>query len=256
MPDAAALMAAAAARPVALVTGGARRLGRRIVLALARNGFDVAIHHGHSPADAERLAGEVRVLGARAEIVTADLREAAAAREVVVRAVDRFGRLDAFIGNAGVYPEATTFDRVTEELWDDTFAVNLKSQFFAAQAAAESMIASQCSGRIVFLASLGGMQIWRDRLPYNVSKAALIAMTRALARALAPRGIAVNAVAPGHIEQEEPGAESGIKASAIPMGRYGTADDITRAVIFLARDATYVTGQTIVVDGGRHLSTS
>jgi len=238
---------------VVFITGSGRRIGRALALGFARNGCDVAIHYGHAREEAETTLASVRELGVRADVFQADVRDRAAIRGAIFAAADRLGGLDVLVNNAGVYPPATPLAEVTEEAWRGVIETNLYGEFFAAQAASELMLAGGGdgeAGRIVNISSLGAVQIWKDRIAYNVSKAAVVQLTRALARALAPR-IAVNSVAPGAIEiPQEPAGGSLLDAGRIPMRRYGSVDDVFNAVWFFAATATYVTGQTIVVDGG------
>jgi NAD(P)-dependent dehydrogenase (short-subunit alcohol dehydrogenase family) len=241
----------------AFITGSGRRIGRALAVRFAREGWDVAVHYGHSKEHAEETLATVRGHGVRGELFAADVRDRAAIRTAIFDAADRFGALDVLVNNAGVYPKPAPIADITEELWRATIETNLYGEFFAAQAAAEVMLQRAGegeAGRIVNLSSLGALQIWKNRIPYNVSKAAVVQLTRALARALAPR-IAVNSVAPGAIEiPEEPAGGALLDADRIPMRRYGTTDDIFNAVWFFATTSTYVTGQTLVVDGGLNIA--
>jgi 3-oxoacyl-[acyl-carrier protein] reductase len=245
-------MPATSNRPAVLVTGGARRLGMHIALGFADRGYDVAFSHNTAASSAVvRVVRALEARGARAVALQCDLRKQASVRSLVARANKQLGRIDAVVGSAGTYMNAIPLAKLTEAEFDRVVDTNLKGNFFLAQQAARVM---NHGGRIVFLASLGGMRIWRDRLPYNVSKAALIALTRAAARALAPAGITVNAIAPGHIDMPgERGAAPGFGAARVPMGRFGTPNDIVEAVLFFCTSASYVTGDVLTVDGGMHL---
>ncbi len=234
---------------VAVVTGAARRIGRSIALALAREGADVLVHYRRSQAEAEQLAGEITKLGRAADTCAADLTRKPEIDSLFARAQQRFGRLHMLINNAGMF-EAAPVDALSETQWDTMLDTNLKAQFFCAQAAAP-LLRQSGRGRIVNLASLGGLLAWPKYTHYCVSKAGVIMLTRCLARALAP-AITVNCVAPGTISfpGEMPDAEYIRRA---PLARTGKADDIAEAVIYLL-SAEFVTGQVLVVDGGRSLA--
>ncbi|MER3328335.1 MAG: SDR family oxidoreductase, partial [Candidatus Kapaibacterium sp.] len=156
------------------------------------------------------------------------------------------------VNNAGVFPERTKLSDIEESLIDDTFAVNLKGEFFTSQYFSQL---AKSNSRIINIASLGAYEIWRGRIPYHISKAALVHMTRALAVELAPK-ISVNSVSPGAIEViDDPATDSSlISVEKIPMKRYGTPNDIFDAVYFFATTNSYITGQNLTVDGGYHYS--
>jgi len=240
------------------ITGAGRRIGKALALRFAGNGWNVAIHYGHSPERAAETFEEVRRLGVDAVMVQADVRDRAAIRGALALAHERFGRIDVLVNNAGIYPPPRPIAEVDEELWRSVLETNLYGEFFAAQAAAELMLRQEPvegeSGRIVNISSLGAFQIWKDRIPYNVSKGAVVQLTKALARSLAPR-IAVNSVAPGAIEiPEDPAPGTLIPPGRIPMARHGSTDDIFNAVWFFAAQSTYITGQTLLVDGGVNIA--
>jgi len=229
---------------VALVTGAARRIGRQIAVELARAGARTAIHYGQSDADAGeavRLAGE----GARA--FQADLRSVAEIRRLVDDVVGAMGRLDFLVNNAATFGR-TPFAETTEEEWDRFHDVNLKAVFFLSQAAAARM----GEGAIVHIADTGGVNIWPGYLAYGASKAGVVALTRGMARALAPK-IRVNAVLPGPMlppegDRTEPLHEA-VKKTLLK--RSGDPSDIATAVRFLLAEGTYITGAILPVDGGR-----
>jgi NAD(P)-dependent dehydrogenase (short-subunit alcohol dehydrogenase family) len=241
----------------AFITGGGRRIGRALALRFAERGWSVAIHFGRSRDDAERTASEARAFGADVGIFQADVRDRDAIRSAVFDAAQQFGTIDLLINNAGVYPRPARIHELDDDAWRSVLETNLYGEFYAAQAAAEVMLRREGdgeAGRIVNLSSLGAFQIWKNRIPYNVSKAAVVQLTRALARSLAPR-IMVNSVAPGAIEiPEEPAGGKLLDADRIPLRRYGSVDDIFNAVWFLGVTGTYVTGQTIIVDGGLNIA--
>ena len=234
---------------VALITGGAKRIGRSIAEKLAAEGAGVAVNYASSKKEAEKLAAELRKLGRQAVAIRADVSKK---REVerMMKAVEKeFERLDILVNNAGMF-FAADFGELTEEQWDKILAVNLKSQFLCAQAAAP-LLKRSGRGRIVNISSLGGILPWPKYTHYCVSKAGVIMLTRCLARALAPE-ILVNSVAPGTIQfpNEAPDEEYIRRA---PLHRTGRGSDIAEAVFyFVASD--FVTGQILAVDGGRSLT--
>lgn len=237
-------------RKVALVTGGGKRLGKHIAIALGENGFDVAVHYNNSREGAKKTVTTIQEMGGRAVAIQADVSNKKSVQRLVERAINTFGRIDLLVNNAGIFVESD-FETITEEMWDTTLDTNLKSGFLCSQAVAQYM-KKQKSGRIINIASLGGIQAWGKRhLPYSVSKAGVIMLTRCLAKALAPN-IYVNAIAPGTIEMDEPAStQSQISTESIPLKRYGKASDITSIVVYLAGPANYITGQVFVIDGGR-----
>jgi NAD(P)-dependent dehydrogenase (short-subunit alcohol dehydrogenase family) len=235
---------------VALVTGGAKRLGRAIALRLAQEGADVAIHYGHSQAEAGTLAAEIEKLGRRSAVTSAGLRNVPEIQKMVTGVATHFGRLDILVNSAANFLQ-TKFLDTKEESWDASLDTNLKAPFFCAQAAAPYLQKSG-KGVIVNFADIGGLLGWKDFLPHSVSKAGVIMMTRILAKELAP-DVRVNAIAPGTISM--PGDPPEWEADFIrraPLQRSGRPDDIADAVMYLVT-AEFVTGQTLVVDGGRTL---
>jgi NAD(P)-dependent dehydrogenase (short-subunit alcohol dehydrogenase family) len=233
-----------------LITGGVRRLGLHIAYAFAARGAALGLnYHGASDEEAQAAKQECERLGAKTVVLLpGDITHEAAK---IVNAFAQAARgIDVLVNNAGVMPARKSLEHLEIAEFESALALNLVAPLAASKAAVEHM--SENGGAIVNFASLGGVQIWKERIPYNVSKSALITLTKALARELAPRKITVNAVAPGAIQVDpEDGAHMGIAADKIPMGIYGNPSDIARAVLFFAYDAPYVTGQTLVVDGGR-----
>jgi pteridine reductase len=228
------------------ITGSGRRLGRQLAFAFAERGYDVILHAFESVAGLRETEEHIRRLGRDVFSVQGDLRRVAEIRRIAGEIAVRCTRLDVLVNNAGVFPSAP-FEEISEEMWDDTLAINARSPFFMTQALLPLLRAAK--GCVVNLASAGGFEPWRDRLAYNVSKAAVVMLTRAMARALAP-DVRVNAVAPGVIIV--PGEESfdHIPASRFPMRRYGTPEDLAAAVLFLAEGTSYVTGHILPVTGG------
>jgi 3-oxoacyl-[acyl-carrier protein] reductase/pteridine reductase len=231
----------------ALVTGGARRVGRAIALALAQAGADVAITFRSSHAEAAETAREIESLGRRALAVECDVRFEASVREAVAAAVDSFGRLDLLVNNAAVFASAP-LDTLTLDQWDAVFETNARGPFLVAREALPHLRAAQ--GRIINIGSLGGIKAWAAHAHYCASKAALHSLTQAMAKAFAPE-VCVNCVAPGWIELEESDASRAAHfAAKTPMQRNGSVDDIAQAVLFFTAGPHFITGQVLAVDGG------
>ena len=236
---------------VALVTGAAKRIGRSVALRLAEEGADVIVNYRHSKDAAEEVVAQITAKGRRAAAIQGDVAKRADVGALLAAVDSDFGRLDILVNNAGMFFPAK-FEELTEEEWDTILDVNLKSQFLCSQVATR-LLRQSGGGRIINFASLGGLLAWPAYTHYCVSKAGVIMLTRCLARALAPE-ITVNAIAPGTISF--PGdapelAEDFIRRA--PLGRTGGPEDIEDAVVFLAK-SPFVTGQVIVVDGGRTLT--
>jgi NAD(P)-dependent dehydrogenase (short-subunit alcohol dehydrogenase family) len=236
---------------VALVTGAAKRIGRSIALELAQRGADVVVNYRSSRVEAERVMAEIINMGRRATTVQADVSVRADVERLVSSAEAMFGRLDILVNNAGMF-QHVPFNEITDEQWNGILATNLTSQFLCSQIATLPLKKSG-RGRIINLASLGGLLAWPGYTHYCVSKAGVISLTRCLARALAP-DITVNAVAPGTITFEGDAAE--LEADFIrraPLRRTGKGSDIAESVAFLA-ESDFITGQVLVVDGGRSIT--
>ena len=236
---------------VALVTGAAKRIGRSIALELAQRGADVIVNYRSSRAEAEQVVAEIVKLGRRSSAVQADVSVRTDVQRMISSAESEFGRLDILVNNAGMF-QHVPFNQITDEQWNGIIATNLTSQFLCAQVATP-LLKSSGRGRIINLASLGGLLAWPGYTHYCVSKAGVISLTRCLARALAP-DITVNAVAPGTITFEGDAAE--LEADFIrraPLRRTGKGSDIAEAVAFLA-ESDFITGQVLVVDGGRSIT--
>ena len=234
---------------VALVTGGAKRIGRSIVEKLAAEGADAVVNYVSSQREAEKLASDIRKLGRRALAVPADVSKRREVHHMMESVQREFGRLDILVNNAGMFSPAP-FSDLTEEQWDRIMATNLKSQFLCAQAAAP-LLKRSGRGRIINISSLGGLLPWPKYTHYCVSKAGVIMLTRCLARALAPE-ILVNSVAPGTIQFPGEAPEEDYIRRA-PLHRTGRGSDIADAVFYFAT-AEFVTGQILTVDGGRSLT--
>jgi pteridine reductase len=233
---------------VALVTGGAVRVGLEIARALADAGADVAIGYRRSAAEARAAVRDLEARGVRAAALRADVARPREARALVTAAVRRLGRLDILVNNAALFfrtPVLTT----TVVQFDRLLAVNLRAPFFLSQAAARAM--GRRGGRIINIADVGAVRAWAGYVPYGISKAGVLMLTRGLAAALAPR-IQVNAVAPGVVLLPEgfPRVSGRRLTARIPMGRHGRPADVAQAVRFFATCSDYITGQVLFVDGG------
>lgn len=238
---------------VAIITGGAVRLGRALSLALAEQGVRLGIHYGSSAGPAQHLVKEIHALGSDATTIQADLSQPAKpeARSIVERTVAYFGPVDILVNSAAIF-EPGNWDDTTEANWDRHFAINLKSPFFLSQAFAAQVGRDQ-AGHIVNIADWRGARPGTDHMAYTLTKAAVIAMTRSLALALAPN-IQVNAIAPGLV-LPPPGQDQVFlerKAGQIPVQRVGSPQDIANALVFLLR-SDFITGELIFVTGGEHL---
>lgn len=236
---------------VALVTGSGRRIGKVIALTLARAGADVVVNYHSSRAEAQATVREIESLGVRAVAIRADISRPAQVRDLFQTARRKFGRLDILVNNAAIFFQRK-WDKLTEKDWDRILGTNLKGTFFCAQAAARIMQKQKQVGRIINISSLGGLEAWPSYAHYCASKAGVVMLTRALAKALAPK-ILVNSVAPGTIQfpDEEPSdwAENVLKTT--PLKKAGRPEDVAEAVLFLATQGGFITGQVIAVDGGK-----
>ena len=235
---------------VALVTGAAKRLGRHVALRLAAEGADVAVHYGKSAVEAQQLVAEMEKLGRRSQAFSAELTSVRKIETLVSNVAAHFGRLDVLVNTAANFLE-TQFGATTEATWDASLDTNLRAPFFLSQAAAPHLRTSG-HGVIVNFADIGGLLGWTDFLPHSISKAGIIMMTRGMAKALAP-DVRVNAIAPGTISM--PGDPPEWQKDYIrraPLHRTGRPDEIADAVMYLI-SAEFLTGHTLVLDGGRTL---
>jgi pteridine reductase len=242
-----------APRPVALVTGAARRLGAAIARRLHAEGYDLALHYRSSADAMQALAAELEA-AREGSVLTlhADLAEFDRLPELVARTIGRFGRLDALVNNASGFTP-TPLGTATPAQWDALFAANARAPFFLSQAAAPHLKAAR--GAIVNLADIYADRPLRDHPVYCMSKAALVMATKSLALELAPE-VRVNAIAPGAILWAEDGTDDQRKAAMLartPLGRTGTPEEVADAVAWLLSRATYATGQVVRLDGGRML---
>jgi pteridine reductase len=231
------------------VTGAGHRIGRAIAVALGGRGMRVAVHYHGSAQGADETARQIQQAGGDAFTLRADLRDPGSPERLVAEAVARLGSLDVLVNSAAVMIR-TPLEDVTEAQWDEIFALNLRAPFFCARAAATRMPEG---GVIINIADLAAFEAWTGYIPHGASKAGVVHVTRALAKRLAPR-VRVNAVAPGAVllPAEWSAADADRLARTTPLERLGSPDDVTRAVLYLI-DAEYVTGETLIVDGGRHV---
>ena len=240
------------ANKVAVVTGAGRGIGRAVALAYARMGADVACV-SRTEENSAKAAAEVEALGRRAWAVAVDVSDTAAVDAAAGKILDDAGRVDILVNNAGVTRDNLLM-RMSEEEWDTVINTNLKGAFNFTKALTRPFI-KQRSGRIINIASVIGLIGNPGQSNYAASKAALIGFTKSVARELAPRGITVNAIAPGFIETDMTAAlgdkvREGILGN-VPLGRFGSPDDIAHAAVFLAMEPSdYITGQVLTVDGG------
>ncbi|HWE63249.1 MAG TPA: 3-oxoacyl-ACP reductase family protein [Chloroflexota bacterium] len=236
----------------ALVTGAAIGIGRGIAAELARQGAQVALHYAYETEPGPQAAEEITVAGGRATAILADLAEVTACRRLVDEAAAFLGGLDILINNAGV-TERGDFLEISPELYDRVFHINMRAQFFCAQAAVRHMLPA--GGSIVNISSIHAFAGVPGYSIYAATKGAIVSFTRELAIELAPVGVRVNAIGPGHVEVERhlrnPNYSHEASSKMVPLGRVGTPADIARTAAFLASDAAdFITGQMLYVDGG------
>lgn len=234
---------------VALVTGAGMGIGRGIALSLAKEGYSVAIADINEAA-LETVAKEITALGSKVLVIKCDVSNKISVDEMVTKTVTELGSLNVVVNNAGIYPFKPFID-ITEADWDKVMSVNLKSVFLCSQAASKVM---STGGRIINISSIASLVGFSGLAHYCASKGGINSMTRVLALELAEKQITVNAIAPGAIETPGASSNEDVKKQTlmmIPLSRMGQPEDIAGAVVFLASSsASYITGQTIVVDGG------
>ncbi len=234
---------------VALVTGAGKRLGAEIAAALGERGMSVAVHYRGSRQGAEDVVARIHDAGGTGWAVEGDLTDPNVPARLVAQVVERFGRLDVLV-NSAASMERTPFGEITTEDWDRILSLNSRAPFFLAQAAAAQMVEG---GVIINMADIAAYEVWSGYVPHGISKQVVVYATKALARLLAPR-IRVNAIAPGVVllpDGWDPTLDARL-AETTPLKHNGTPADVVRTVLFLL-DSPYITGEVIVVDGGRLL---
>jgi 3-oxoacyl-[acyl-carrier protein] reductase len=238
---------------VAVVTGGTRGIGLSVAKRLAADGYDLLISYRGDDAVAESAKNELAATGRRVEVIAADVSTADGAGQVIETAMERLGKVDALINNAGITRD-TLLMRMSEEDWDAVLATNLKGAFLCSKAAVRPML-RQRSGRIVNITSVVGLVGNAGQANYAAAKAGLVGLTKSIAKEVGSRGITVNAVAPGFIETRLtdvlPEEMKEMLLKNTPLGRFGTPEDVAGAVAFLVSlDAGFITGHVLTVDGG------
>ncbi len=241
------------ANRVVIVTGGSRGIGKAVVCELTRRGARVAFTYVRQREAADVLTAQLEHKGNQVLALQADIRELASAQRVVAQTLDRFGRLDGVVNNAGILRDKALMLMERQD-WQDVLDTNLTGVFNSCRAAIVTLM-KQRSGRIVNIASVAGLVGAAGQVNYSASKAGVVGFTKALAREVAGYGITVNAIAPGFIETDMVGIlDEKHKAELrkqIPLGRFGQPEEVARVVAMLLSDLTaYITGQVIVVDGG------
>lgn len=234
----------------AIVTGASHRIGRAIALAFAERGANIVVHCRRSPEAAETTASQVRKLGCRAMVVVADQTDWNAVERVCRETWEAMGGIDVLVNNAAIY-RRTPLAEVSEHDWDELLDTDLKGPFAFARFLGPRM-KERGRGKIISIADVGAERVWPGYIPYCVAKAGVVAMTRGMARVLAPE-VQVNAIAPGAILWPEACDEAHKKRvlAEVPLGRAGSPLDIAHAACFLVESGDYITGTVLSVDGGR-----
>jgi NAD(P)-dependent dehydrogenase (short-subunit alcohol dehydrogenase family) len=231
-----------------IITGGARRIGKGLAIQFANSGWNVGIIYNKSAESAKETIQLIEQTGVRAFAIQADVSDHNDIQNAIVKMVEHFGEVGVLVNNAAIYPESQSLNDLTIDSWEQVMNTNLRSILSASQKFAEF---AKNGSRIINIASLGAFKIWKQRIPYNVSKAGVIQLTKALALELAPN-LSVNSVSPGTIEIKDEVADAGalIPMDRIPMKRYGNVNDVFDAVYFFANCSSFITGQNISIDGG------
>lgn len=234
-------------RKVVLITGSSKRLGKAIAVTCAKNGFDTALHYYKSQKYAIKLANDLRKkFNIDAQTFKADLRDTKEIMELINKVYKHYKKIDVLVNNAAIFLNST-FNKTNEKIWDDILNTNLKSIFFLCKYASEKMVANK-EGVIVNISSLGGLKPFAKSIPYSVSKAGVIMLTKCLSKVLAPR-IRVNAVAPGTIEFDS----KVINAENNLLNSYPKAEEIANLILHIIRDYKHLSGQCIAIESGNIL---
>lgn len=237
--------------PIVMITGGGKRMGKGLAIKFAEKKWDVVLLYNNSEDSATETAEYIKNIGSKVMLVKADITKSEQVDSAFQQVYDSFGVPDVLINNSGVFPTPTALTDISDELWDWAMDTNMKGAFLCSRAYARKAVKG---ARIIIIGSVGGLEVWKQRIPYNVSKAGLIHLAKALARELAP-DITVNCINPGTIIMPDEKADSESDwafLKKIPMGRYGAVDDIFEAAYFFATCTNYITGQILNVDGGFH----
>lgn len=241
--------------PVAWITGGARRIGKGLALRLADRGYDICFTYNTSSTEAMITKQQIESVGRNCMMLQCDVADEIALSETLRQFASGLGLASVVISNAGIFPEPKSVQQTTNLLMEETLRVNTLPLLTIARVYQSLCVEQNQEGRLISIGSLGAEEIWKDRVAYNVSKSALKTLAHSLARSMAP-AITVNTVAPGAIAQPLESTNSDaslIDPSRIPMMRHGNIDDVFDAVWFFASASLYITGQTLVVDGGYRL---
>jgi len=240
---------------IALVTGGSKGIGKAIALVLAKAGAKVALNYNRSADEAQAVADEIKALGSDAFIAQADVSDATAARGLVKKVLGHFGTIDILVNNAGITRDSF-FKKLTDEAWHEVIKTNLDSVFYITSAALPAMLEHNY-GRIISISSFVGQKGNLAQTNYAATKAGLIGFSKSLALEVARNNITVNTINPGFIGtdmvlsiREEVQQKL---LTQVPLGRFGTPEEVAKAVLFLAADGDYITGQQINVNGGIYM---
>ncbi|MEP7145488.1 MAG: SDR family oxidoreductase [bacterium] len=240
---------------VALVTGGARRLGRDISISLSQLGYDIVLNYNESKkSDLEYTIAEIIKNGVNVNAIRCNVSNVSEVRKMFHAVYTKYKRLDVLINNAAIFRH-TDFLETTEKIFDEFVGINLKGTFFCSQEAAKIMLKGiEGNSRIINIASLGATENWTGYIPYSLSKAGIVKLSQQLAKRLAPK-ILVNAISPGTIliEKDENATVNFEEEKKYPMGRFARSEDITSLITFLVQTNNYITGHNFNVDGGRSL---
>lgn len=238
--------------PTVFITGSGKRIGRALALNFAGKGWNVAIHYNSSEEQAKKTYDEVEKKGVKTILTKGDVRNYDEIKDAFGKAVEKLGVPDVLVNNAGVFPPKKKIEELDIDMWDWVQEVNLRAHYFTSKIFSSY---KPKNAKIINFASLGAFEIWKNRLPYHASKAGALHLTKALAREFAP-DISVNSISPGTIYiPNEPGPDPDLMPEKrIPMGRYGSTDDIFEAVWFFATCTPFITGQNLIVDGGYHIN--
>jgi NAD(P)-dependent dehydrogenase (short-subunit alcohol dehydrogenase family) len=232
-----------------LITGAGRRIGRSLALTIAQQGAEVLLHYGSSQEDAEKTAAQIRALDGKVELIQADLGDPQQITVMMAKAVAE-GKLDVVVNNAAIF-EPLDWQHTDITSWNRHLSINLTAPFLISQAFAMNLPEGK-EGRIVNILDWRALRPSADHLPYTISKAGLAALTRSLAQALSPR-ITVNGLALGAILSPSDGSDTDEITKHVPAGRWAKLEEVGQALVFLLTGPSYITGEILHIDGGRHL---